>query len=128
MCTLYAAAGSTGLTSSAICGGNPRLQAKMDAISGQLEIGSSHDVIVRTPSPDLAVALSVPPRLEPDDDLRIAEDFGRTLCDYVRGGIEPQLWESQKQLVLEVEGFLAAVCTLVGGLRPNHRGAAGWEH
>jgi len=72
---------------------NPRLQAKVDVASGWLELGSSgNDVIVRTPSPDPAVALSVPPLSHADDNLRTTEEIGRLLRDWVCGRLEARFW------------------------------------
>ena len=78
---------------------NPRLRAKTNTASQQLEIGSSTDVIVRTPSPDPALAFSVPPLLEADDDLRVAEELGRILRDYIRGQTEARLWVVQDAMI-----------------------------
>ena len=80
---------------------NPRLQAKVNASSGQLEIGSSVDgVVVRTPSPDLAIGLTVPPPIVADDDFRTAEEIGRILRDYIAGGIDSGLWTVHRDHLL----------------------------
>ncbi|KAM7218481.1 hypothetical protein V8F06_006085 [Rhypophila decipiens] len=69
----------------------PGLQAKVE--DSQFELGSSiHGIVCRTPSPDPAQMLSVPPNLNATRYLTLQEEIMTLLRDYMTGAFTNKLW------------------------------------